>query len=83
MKKTIILFIIFIVISLFIKIPKYMELNNIKIIDRVYVYCDYYKLREVLLDKDDLIFEYKYYKENKINKNTYYIDKDKIINKCK
>ena len=83
MKKTIILFIIFIVLSLFIKIPKYRELNNIKIIDRVYVYCDYYKLREVLLDKDDLVFEYKYYKENKINKNKYYIDKAKIINKCK
>ena len=83
MKKTIILFIIFIILSLFIKIPKYRELNNIKIIDRVYVYCDYYKLREVLLDKDDLVFEYKYYKENKINKNKYYIDKAKIINKCK
>ena len=64
MKKTIILTIIFIILSLFIKMPKYNEINNIKIIDRVYKYCDYYKLREVLLDKDDLTFEYKYYKEN-------------------
>ncbi len=83
MKKTIILFIILIIISLFIKIPKYRELNNIKIIDRVYIYCDYYKLREILLDKDDLTFKYTYYKENKINKNKYFIDKAKYINKCK
>ena len=83
MKKYILLIIIFILLSTFIKIPKYKELNNIKIIDIVYVYCDYYKLREVLLDKDDLIFEYKYYKENKINKNKYYIDKAKIVYKCK
>ena len=83
MKKTIILFIIFIILSLFIKIPKYRELNNIKIIDRVYVYCDYYKLREILLDKDDYNYEYKYYKVKKINKNKYYISKAKIIYKCK
>ena len=83
MKKTIILFIILIIISLFIKIPKYRELNNIKIIDRVYIYCDYYKLREILLDKDDYNYEYKYYKEKKIDKNKYYIHKAKFINKCK
>ena len=83
MRKTIILFILFIIISFFIKIPKYKELNNIKIIDKVYIYCDYYKLREVLLDKDDYNYEYKYYKEKKINKNEYYIDKAKIIYKCK
>lgn len=83
MRKTISLFILFIIISFFIKIPKYKELNNIKIIDKVYIYCDYYKLREVLLDKDDYNYEYKYYKEKKINKNEYYIDKAKIIYKCK
>ena len=83
MKKTIILTIIFIILSLFIKIPKYNEINNIKIIDRVYKYCDYYKLREVLLDKDDYNYEYKYYKEKKINKNKYYIDKAKMVYKCK
>ena len=83
MRKTISLFILFIIISFFIKIPKYKELNNIKIIDKVYIYCDYYKLREVLLDKDDYNYEYKYYKEKKINKNEYYIDKAKMIYKCK
>lgn len=83
MKKTLILVIIFLIFSLFIKIPKYKELNNIKIIDRVYVYCDYYKLREVLLDKDDLSFEYKYYTEKKIDKDKYYVGKSKIIYKCK
>ena len=83
MKKYILLIIIFIILSIFIKIPKYKELNNIKIIDKVYVYCDYYKLREVLLDKDDYNYEYKYYKEKKINKNRYYIDKAKFIYRCK
>ena len=83
MKKTIILTIILIILSLFIKIPKYNEINNIKIIDKVYKYCDSYKLREVLLDKDDYNYEYKYYKEKKINKNKYYIDKAKFIYRCK
>ena len=83
MKKTIILFIIFIIFSIFVKIPKYKEINNIKIIDKVYVYCDYYKLREIKLDKDDLTFEYEYYKEKKIDKNKYYINKAKMIYKCK
>lgn len=83
MKKYLILIIILIFISLFIKIPKYRELNNIKIIDKIYVYCDYYKLREILLDKDDYNYEYKYYNEKNINKNKYYIDKAKYIYKCK
>ena len=82
MKKYLILIIILIIISLFIKIPKYRELNNIKIIDKIYVYCDYYKLREILLDKDDYNYEYKYYNEKNINKNKYYIDKAKYIYKC-
>ena len=83
MKKYIILISILILLSFFIKIPKYRELNNIKIIDRIDVYCEYYELREVLLDKDDYNYEYKYYKEKKINKNKYYIDKAKYIYKCK
>ena len=83
MKKTIILFIIFIILSIFVKIPEYKELNNIKIIDRVYVYCDYYELREVLLDKEDYNYEYKYYKEKMIDKNKYYINRAKMIYKCK
>lgn len=83
MKKYILLIIIFIILSIFIKIPKYKELNNIKIIDRIYVYCDSYKLREILLDKDDLTFEYEYYREKKIDKNKYYISKAKIVDKCK
>lgn len=82
MKKYLILIIILIIISLFIKIPKYRELNSIKIIDKIYVYCDYYKLREILLDKDDYNYEYKYYNEKNINKNKYYIDKAKYIYKC-
>lgn len=83
MKKTILLFIILFIFSLFAKLPKYRELNNLKIIDEVYVYCDYNLLREVLINKDDMELEYKYHKERKINKNKYYIDKSKMIYKCK
>ena len=83
MRKTIILFIVLFIISLFIKLPKYKELNNLKIIDRIYVYCDYYKLREVILNKDDFELEYKYYKEKNIDRNKYYIDRSKKIYACK
>ena len=83
MKKTFILFIILFIFSLFIKLPKYRELNNLKIIDKVYVYCDYNLLREVFINKDDMELEYKYYKEKKINKNKYYIDKANMVYKCK
>lgn len=83
MRKTIILFIVLFIFSLFIKLPRYKELNNLKIIDKIYVYCDYYKLREVILNKDDFELEYKYYKEKNIDRNKYYIDKSKKIYACK
>ena len=85
MKNTIILFIILFLFSLFAKIPRYRELNHLKIIDKIYVYCDYNKLREILPTRDDngIEYEYKYYKEKKINKGEYYIDKAKVIYKCK
>ena len=83
MKRTIILFIILFIFSLFVKLPKYRELNDLKIIDKVIIYCDYNLLREIIIDKDDFELEYKYYKEKKIDKNKYYIDKSKIIYKCK
>ncbi len=85
MKKTILLFIILFIFSLFAKLPKYRELNDLKIIDEVYVYCDYNLLREVIPTRDDngIEYEYKYHKIQKINKNKYYIDKAKIINTCK
>ena len=85
MKKTIILFIILFIFSLFVKLPKYRELNHLKIIDKVIVYCDYNVLREVIPKRDDngIEYEYKYYKEKKINKSKYFIDKSKMIYKCK
>lgn len=83
MKRTIILFIILFIFSLFVKFPKYRELNDLKIIDKVIIYCDYNLLREIIIDKDDFKLEYKYYKEKRIDKNKYYIDKSKIIYKCK
>lgn len=85
MKNTIILFVILFILSLFVKLPKYRELNYLKIIDKVTFYCDYISLREVIPTKDDngIEYNYKYYKEKKVNKSIYYVDKAKIIDKCK
>ena len=85
MKNTIILFIILFVFSLFVKLPKYKELNSLKIIDKVLIECNDIVLREIIPNKDDneIEYNYKYYRENKIDKSKYYIDKAKFINKCK
>lgn len=84
MKKIFILFIILFTFSLFIKLPKYKELNHLKIIDKITIKCDYYVLREIIPIKDDggIEYDYKYYKVKKINKNNFYIDKSKIIKDC-
>ena len=83
MKKTIILFIILFIFSLFVKLPKYRELNDLKIIDRITIKCDYIVLREVIPNKDDssIEYNYKYYKVKKIT-NKFYTDRAKSINKC-
>ena len=85
MKNTIILFIILFIFSLFVKLPKYKELNNLKIIDKITIECDNYILREIIPNKDNngIEYEYKYYKERELNNNKYYIKKAKVINKCK
>ena len=85
MKNTIIIFVILFIFSLFVKLPKYKELNHLKIIDKITITCDTYKLREVIPTKDDngIEYEYKYYKEKELDSNKYYIDKAKVINKCK
>ena len=67
MKKKLIILVILLFISIFIHIPKYVELNNLAIIDGIGVY---YKdnnyqiyLKEILPIKDQLGInkEYKYY----------------------
>ncbi|MBQ9019103.1 MAG: hypothetical protein IJ097_02165 [Bacilli bacterium] len=85
MKNTIILFIILFIFSLFVKLPKYRELNNLKIIDKLIIKCDKVILREIVPTRDDngIEYEYKYHIEKSINKTKYYIDKAKIISKCK
>lgn len=84
MKNTIIIFIILFIFSLFVKLPKYRELNHLKIIDKITVTCNTYKLREVIPTKDDNGIEYEYINhiEKNINKNKYYIDRAKYVYKC-
>ena len=81
MKKILILIIIIIGTYLLLDIPKYIELNDLKIIDRITINCDNIILREIIPVKDDNSIEYKYKYYNKINNNFYY-KKAKIINKC-
>lgn len=68
MKKYILLIII--IISFFIKIPKYNELNNIIIIDQITMDCDKKEiiLREIKPIKEDNNISYKY-KNYKIKTN--------------
>lgn len=86
MKRIII--IVFFVIVLFIcfGVPKYIELNNLSIIDKVNIQCSkdmfFISLREIQPIKDDngIRYKYVYYKEN-INDigniKTYYYNKYK------
>ena len=70
MKKNLIILLIIILISTFIKIPKYIELNNLTIIDKVKIKCnDNNKtiiLREIKPIKTDngITYKYNYYKNN-------------------
>jgi len=81
MKKTIILFLILLIFSFLIKQPKYIELNNLHIIDKITIYCDKTIYREIIPNKDNNGLKYNYKYHNKLNKN-YYTKKAKVINKC-
>ena len=99
MKKTIILFIILIGFSLFIKVPKYVELNNLKIITEMKLVCNdriNLTLKETILNKNnnDIKYEFKDYNiygdsinevyEKMNNKyDNLYLKKAKFINECK
>lgn len=82
MKRIILLVIIIFIVSLLIKIPKYCELNNLIIIDRIKIICNSdminVSLREVQPIKGDngITYKYNYYNKKVDNirelKNTYY-----------
>ena len=83
--KKYILIIILIILSCFIKIPKYKELNHLKVIDKIVIDCDETILREIIPMRDDngIEYKYRYYTVESINRNKFYIDRAKVIEKCK
>lgn len=99
MRKTIILFIILISFSIFIKVPKYVELNNLKIITEIKLVCNdriNLTLKETILNKNnnDIKYEFKDYNiygdsinevYEKMNSkyNNLYLKNAKFINECK
>ena len=80
--------ILLIILSFFIKIPKYIELNDLKIIEKVYFDCDkdIYYLTEVIPIRDDNGIEYnrkKYkLKYNDITNKYFLRDVKKISSNC-
>lgn len=93
MKKTLFIIILLFIISLFIHIPDYIELNDLIIIDKINIDCSSktIKYREIIPYKDNNSISYKYknykYSYNEVNKffnkkNIYY-KKAKIKWNCK
>ena len=87
MKKTLFIIILLFVISFFVDIPNYVELNDLAIIDKVTCKNEIVFLREIIPIKDDTGISYKYKKykitisdknnittelENKLDKNIYF-----------
>ena len=72
MKKTIFIIILLFIISLFIHIPNYLELNDLIIIDKIDIDCENKTINynEVIPYKDNNSIDYKY-KEVHINKTDY------------
>ena len=74
--KRFILIILFILIIPLLHIPKYIELNNLIIIDKIKVTCKnkiYIEIREIKPLKEDngIIYKYKYYKTNSNSLNNF------------
>lgn len=90
MKKYLFIILIVLIISLFIKIPEYKELNNLKIIEGIGLECinnnKILYLKEIIPEKDDngIEYNYKYHKVNSNNlNNIYYLKNTKyIITNC-
>lgn len=94
MKKfTLSIIIIILFLIFFIKIPKYRELNNLIIVDKIYITCNNnytIYLREIIPIKEDngITYEYKIYKGNNNNlstalKNIKRTNKNIYLNKVK
>lgn len=94
MKKTLFIIILLFIISLFIHIPDYLELNDLIIIDDIYIDCENktIKYNEIIPYKDNNGIDYKYhersYKYENINeffnmKNIYYKKAKVEWNNCK
>ena len=92
MKKTIIIIILLFIISIFIHIPKYLELNNLIIIDKINIDCKNktIKYNEIIPYKDNSTINYKYEEHTFIyndineffNKKNIYYKKAKIEKNC-
>ena len=95
MKKTLFIIIFLFIISLFIDIPDYVELNNLVIVDEVYCKDNNIYIKEIIPIKDNngISYKYKKYKiklndkenilkdiETSINKKAHFKDKDIIKN---
>lgn len=89
--KKIILLIIILIPLLFIKIPKYKELNHLIIIEKIGFDCsnNTIYLKEIIPLKDDNGIEYKYiiHKYNNnfnslLKNDKYYLNKDVLITNC-
>lgn len=94
MKKTIFIIILLFIISLFVHIPNYLELNDLIIIDKIDIDCKNKTINynEVIPYKDNNGIDYKYkehsYKYENINeffnmKNIYYKKAKIKWNNCK
>ena len=69
--KKYILIIIILLLSLFMKVPSYRELNDLKIIESIKCDENYYYLTEIIPNRDDNGIEY----EKKIHKVKYISNK--------
>ena len=74
MKRTLIIIILLFIISLFVHVPKYIELNDLIIIDKININCSNKTIiyREIIPYKDNNSISYKYknykYSYNEVNK---------------
>lgn len=92
MKKTILIIILLFIISIFIHIPNYLELNNLIIIDKINIECKTktIKYNEIIPYKDNNSINYKYEEHTFIyddindfyNQKNIYYKKAKIEKNC-
>lgn len=87
MKKYIAILITIILMTIFIKVPKYVELNNLILVDGIGVSCrnESYTLfiKEIIPTKKEtgIIYSYKIYEDTNSNINKAYKNIEKKVNK--